>query len=825
MRSKASTPGQLPGQQLPQQAQQSQQSQQPQQQQQQQQQTQHVKPPRILACVLCQHRKIKCDRNMPCSNCLKANVPCSPSTPAPVRKRRRPNQDLQERLARCEALLKQYASAGPLPNLPNNLADSPTASSVGSTAASASAAYTFASSSNSIPVPSLPGLHPLAPSPRPQTAQTTLSSNVPTPHSPAGMQTPSASLHEGDDPSGNLKRPGKLVVQDGSVTFVDSIVWRTIHENLQAMRAIVDAEAVEEQSPLSSSAVTPDDNVDLLLNDFSAIELEDVAPSPVQVFRLWQVFLERINPLTKLVHVPSLQPLVIEAAANHRNVPNNIQCLLFAIYLVCTVSLSESECRQMLDTSKDEALKTFTAGVKSALTRVNFMKHYDMVTLQALVLYLISLQGRYDRHAAWVLSGVLIRIAYKMGLHRDGEKLNLPPFETEMRRRVWWQIIMLDCKYAITSGFADTLLPWGWDTEIPTNIDDSSLFRGSTEPIQPREGPTEMIFCIMFCEIGRFISRNRMLDTEEAIFHTQGADPDSPEYAAAIEILATQSAVIDKLEARLIEIEQRYLDTSAGPIHVAASFIRPGLLGRLRSMITPMRQIPEWGTEVRNVHDNIFRIFVCHEESNLAYADMVNDRNYRWFFTMHCQVDIIIYLATMLHKRPATGSLADRTWRLFDKVYEYHEELLTMTQKPHLQLAHLILKTWPRREQALAQLGAPCEPPVCVNKLRQILPRLPADLAATLSSRPGTAKPGNNGNNNNNNNNNAMATTDNGAASEMQMDFLNGFFDPLASDWDPWPEMGPSSDLGATINPQAASDLLAFGGLGNFGAPPPHSTW
>ncbi len=36
---------------------------------------------------------------------------CTPSTPAPARKRRRPNQDLQERLARCEELLKEYATA------------------------------------------------------------------------------------------------------------------------------------------------------------------------------------------------------------------------------------------------------------------------------------------------------------------------------------------------------------------------------------------------------------------------------------------------------------------------------------------------------------------------------------------------------------------------------------------------------------------------------------------------------------------------------------------------------------------------------------------
>ena len=57
-----------------------------------------------------------------------------------------------------------------------------------------------------------------------------------------------------------------------------------------------------------------------------------------------------------------------------------------------------------------------------------------------------------------------------MGLHRDGELLGLKPFETEMRRRLWWQIIMLDSKYAILSGLSHTLLPRGWDTREPKNI-------------------------------------------------------------------------------------------------------------------------------------------------------------------------------------------------------------------------------------------------------------------------------------------------------------------------------------------------------------------
>jgi len=55
---------------------------------------------------------VKCDRTTPCSNCVKAGAPCTPSTPSPRRPRRRPNQDLRQRLVRCEELLLQCAVAG-----------------------------------------------------------------------------------------------------------------------------------------------------------------------------------------------------------------------------------------------------------------------------------------------------------------------------------------------------------------------------------------------------------------------------------------------------------------------------------------------------------------------------------------------------------------------------------------------------------------------------------------------------------------------------------------------------------------------------------------
>ena len=66
------------------------------------------KPQRVLACVLCQQRKIKCDRNFPCANCTKSRSQCVPATLTQRRRRRRfPERELLERLRRYEDLLRQ----------------------------------------------------------------------------------------------------------------------------------------------------------------------------------------------------------------------------------------------------------------------------------------------------------------------------------------------------------------------------------------------------------------------------------------------------------------------------------------------------------------------------------------------------------------------------------------------------------------------------------------------------------------------------------------------------------------------------------------------
>jgi hypothetical protein len=71
--------------------------------------SQSSKPQRVLACVLCQQRKVKCDRKYPCAHCIKSRVQCVPATQVSRRRRRRfPERELLERLRKYEDLLRKH---------------------------------------------------------------------------------------------------------------------------------------------------------------------------------------------------------------------------------------------------------------------------------------------------------------------------------------------------------------------------------------------------------------------------------------------------------------------------------------------------------------------------------------------------------------------------------------------------------------------------------------------------------------------------------------------------------------------------------------------
>ncbi|KAH8772687.1 fungal-specific transcription factor domain-containing protein [Diaporthe sp. PMI_573] len=616
------------------------------------------KPPRILACVLCQHRKIKCDRNFPCANCVKANVACTPSTPAPARKRRRPNQDLQERLARCEELLKEYASAKP-------------------------------------------------PSPSP--------ANSPSPKR-AKLERPP----EFTDPASKWKPAGQLIEEDGGLRFMESRVLGTVYDELRSMRKLVDEEIQCDDStpaPFDDYSNSPDDNSELIFGaETPSTNSEDLTPSPGQIVRLWQIYLDRCNPLTKVIHVPTVQPFVLDATGSTPTLPKNVESLLFAIYTLAVVSMTKEESEEVLGMPKEKALARFSAGLRSCMIRLGFLKTHDLITLQALVIYLISLQGRYNRHASWILNGVVIRIAQKMGLHRDGEMLGLKPFETEMRRRLWWQIIMLDSKYAILSGLSHTLLPRGWDTREPKNISDADLLPTAKEPIQDQAGPTDMILVLAVFKIAKNLIQAPDM---EAILIMDELECKTAMQSEKIEQYRT---IVRQLKQDFENLFQKFSSPTAGDLHKLARQIGDHIMSKLCPLIEASAEGRDPNGEVLDQSSNTFRVAVDSTSHVVEQHKIANYPAWDWFHRLHFQLDIFAYLVGQLGHR-TSGRLVDHAWEIVEQVYKYYPEFYDTSQRVYHQLAYFLFKAWRRREEVLrARLGHPPEVPYCVQKLRATMP-------------------------------------------------------------------------------------------------------
>ncbi|KAI1328763.1 hypothetical protein F5Y16DRAFT_409523 [Xylariaceae sp. FL0255] len=586
------------------------------------------KAPRVLACVLT-NRYSQCDRNTPCKNCIKANVPCTPSTPAPPRKRRKPNQDLQQRLARCEELLSEYTTGS----------------------------------------------------------------------------RPSSSSHE--PPSRDEAWPppmGKLIIDNEGVKFTDSQIWANMHRELSAMREILEDDETDDGGTPSD-----DTGIALVLSDSTQGSVEEFRPSPAYAFRLWQTFLERVNPLTKVIHVPTVQPQLVEATADPASTPKNVEALLFAIYLVAAVALSERECQDQLGMSKDAAYNRFSNGCRIALM-------HDLAVLQALVLYLFSLTGRFGRHGAWILNGVTVRVAQKMGLHRDGELLGLSPFETEIRRRIWWQIILIDAIYALMSGLGQSLLPRSWDTKIPLNINDGDLYPTMTA-VQAKEGPTDMIYCLICYETGKMMMSTPHL--ESLILMNETASTSSP----PLEEIEKTRRTISDLEQNYSDLLEKYSDPSMGPVHQLAAAMPNLLITKLKELTLTPKEQPEFGTEIFTLRDNTFKIAVaaCETDVKLLTTTQVHGPFF-WFLHTHFQIEMLIYLAGQLSER-LSGSLVDRAWTLMELHYRYRDELFALSSKTHLALAILVSRGWKAREQFFIQTTGVAPPtPDYIVKLRRLVP-------------------------------------------------------------------------------------------------------
>ncbi|KAF2622821.1 hypothetical protein BU25DRAFT_302662, partial [Macroventuria anomochaeta] len=594
---------------------------------------------KAFSCVLCAQRKVKCDKNPGgCNNCTKARVPCIYKAPPPPRRRRKGVRDVDvtTKLRVYEAALRK-AGIDPESLLKQpSLADSDiTHSQPGP---------------NGEPTPRRPG--------------------------PAEDETDSTEI-------------GVLVTEHGKSRYLGNSIWTSLRGEFRNLKEILD-ETSDEESFDGHIGRAPEtfslDGTQLLFGSpISSTALRPLHPQPVGAFKLWQAYLDNINPLIKLFHAPTVQQLISETNGNLDEVPQNVEALLFAIYCISVESLSDKECIAITGVSKEVARQQFRSGAQHALINASFLKTSDLMILQALTLFIVSLQN-IDARIIWMLSGVAQRIGQRIGLHRDGDMLKLPPFEAEVRRRLWWQIIMLEGfsqKLAGTGTGTDASILMG-DVKMPANLNDSDLFPGMKELPKESDRATEMMFFLIRCHVGEFFKR---FETPKALF--DGVWNKLTTTAVSVGI---KERAIGELERLFEQRFLRHCDTSI-TWHLMCTHLAKAIIFMMRFMAYGANY--QGKTESQAQKDTLFTLSlqVCSSQ-NLAYT-MKEMQGFMWHVNMHFQWRAFVYLLSELRYR-TSGPEVEQAWRDVQLTYEFHPTFDKELSRRALPIAvsNLTLKAW-----------------------------------------------------------------------------------------------------------------------------------
>lgn len=590
-----------------------------------------------FSCVLCSQRKVKCDRRPGgCTGCAKTRLPCLYKAPPPPRRRKKGVRDVDTttRLRIYEEALRQLG-VDPEELVKQESLDKPVDREV--------------SGVNGFLERRVPGMQ----------QKTKFTAEV-----------------------------GVLISDAGKSRYLENGIWTSLRSEFRDTKEILEESSDEDDSSQeydTSELITiaPDGTGILFEGQSLSIDLATLHPEPVQIFKLWQTYLDNINPLVKVFHAPTVQQLILDASGDIKLTPRNVEALLFAIYCITVESLNDGECWSILGRPKTSALQRFRYGAQRALTNVNLLRTSDMMVLQAFTLFILSLQN-FDARVIWIWSGIAQRMGQRIGLHRDGAKLGLPPFEVEMRRRLWWQIMMLEgySQKLAGTGSAGTILKG--DVTMPSNVNDSDLFLGMKEPPKEHEGATEMMFFLIRCYVGEFLKRSADSHTTfDGVWHRLTSS-------------AVHVAIKDKAIGELQTLFQRkflqYCDPSI-PWHFMCSQLGSSII----FMMSFMAHSTEYSSgdlsqaEKDTLFDLALKVIAAQ---NLAYT-MKEMRGFMWHVNLNFQWKAFVYVLSELRYR-IRGAQVDQAWEEIETAYKSHPSFDKALARRALPVAvnNLALKAW-----------------------------------------------------------------------------------------------------------------------------------
>ncbi|RDW72748.1 uncharacterized protein DSM5745_07920 [Aspergillus mulundensis] len=617
--------------------------------------SQSIKPIRVLSCVLCQQRKVRCDRTFPCANCVKSNSQCVPAGLLPRRRKRRfPERELLDRLRQYETLLRQ-----------NDVEFQPL-------------------------------------------------------HAEPAKENDDRESPESVQPEGSDQSMCSLLSQRKSA--------ESAYEAKDFWNAVNQTSPESDQDRDSPAAALPQDVVKkawdqgfettdpLFGGENNPVDLSSHHPEPSLIFRLWQMYLERVDPLFKVTHTPSLQGRIVEAIADVKRISPGFEALMFCIYCMAVLSVTSDECEARLGLSRDELLPGYQRSCRRALINCGFLQSDDREILTALFFYLTSLRPTVgDPRTLSTALGMAIRIAKRLGIHSESRCARYPPLEAELRRRLWWALVLFDARIGEMADYRTTteLTPL-WDCKIPSNVNDFDLRPEMKNLPAIQNQSSEALFIAARCAMADCL-RNFS-------FYLDFTCP--PLKAVAREVHRDSGPEYRELDALEKMMNERYLRfcTPDNPLHSITIWVTRGWLSKCRlfehySKYSGIRQS-------QTQRDMAVEYAIAMLDHDTEFLSTFSESRYLWMVQLYFPFPAYVHLLQDLRRRPL-NTRAMQAWTALSENFECRANLFRrMCPGLHFcAMSSLVLEAWAVAESALRQSGQPAARPKIVTIMQAELTR------------------------------------------------------------------------------------------------------
>ncbi|PTB48002.1 hypothetical protein M431DRAFT_501578 [Trichoderma harzianum CBS 226.95] len=394
-------------------------------------------------------------------------------------------------------------------------------------------------------------------------------------------------------------------------------------------------------------------------------DLLDVYPDAQLALRLWNVYVRSVDPVLKILHIPTIQSAVVATILDARSAQPSMVALTFAIYYAAVTALCHHDCDEPVDLSweKPVLLKHYQTALDRLLVTPDFMKRPDVTGLQALAIYVTCSRANELGRPVWVLNGLVIRLAQSIGLHRDGASLKLSLFESEMRLRLWWHLCVLESRASEDQGFQPTVDITNTGLRLPLNVNDDQIYPDMTHfPAESRRW-TEMSFFLIqidACRVIHPILDKQQQDSGDALLsiREKGRRISDP-----VQYMTEKYGIVPGSKS-VTPVNLPGIATQ----HVITACKKMEFVLQLREEISISKQKEAQDDDVTpDVPKLSFKLACdCLESSHVLLKEGLASR-FTWLFSMYTQWYALAYVLRCLCSNPNPREFeADRAWALVE---------------------------------------------------------------------------------------------------------------------------------------------------------------